>query len=79
VQGATQCGREEQVAMSEPSYETALLVATQRNKLAVAQIKSNDSLTPTARRPVFARPTRALGLGASTPLAGNFDDHDLRS
>ena len=45
----------EQVAMSEPSYETTLLVATQRNKLAVAQIKSNDSLTPTARRQAFAQ------------------------
>jgi hypothetical protein len=41
--------------MCEPSYETALLVATQRHKLAVAQVKANAFLTPAERREAFAK------------------------
>jgi hypothetical protein len=45
----------EQATMSEPSYKTALLVATQGHKLAVTQMKANASPTPAARRQALAR------------------------
>ena len=57
--------------MSEPNYQNTLLAATAYHKLAVAQIKANASLTPTARRQVFAQDdARARLRRLYTPAQG---------